>query len=1076
MKKLIMTACLLLAGVLTLTYVAPVSAAGAGSIDPTFNPGGAGVFGPRFEIQWTVRAFAFQPDGKIIVGGNFEIYNGDAAAPDRVMRLNANGTLDTTFNPGGAGTDGSVRGLALLPDGKILVGGFFTAYNGDAAAPDGILRLNADGTLDTTFNPGGAGADAGVASFVLQPDGKILIGGSFTSYNGAAAAPDYVLRLNADGTRDTSFNPSGAGANDSVASVALQPDGKVIVGGNFTGYNGNAAAPDRLVRLNADGTLDATFNPGGAGASGTMYALAVQPDGKIVVVGDFTTYNGEVAAPDRVIRLNADGTLDTTFNPGGTGANDIVFKVALQSNGKVVIGGAVSSYNGNAAAPDHVARLNADGTLDATFNPGGAGTNDTVHGLALQPDGKVLIGGNFTGYNGNELVPDHLIRLLGESNSVNQTITVNTHAPANAAYGTSFTVAATSDSGLPVTYSSAGACTNNGATFTMISGTGTCTVKYDQAGDDDHNPAAQVTETVTAQKADQTITFNALADKAYGDADFTVSATASSGLAVSFAASGQCTVSGSTVHLTGAGSCAVTASQGGDSTNFNAAPSVQRSFQVAKAATATALSSSASPSSAGQSVTFTAAVSSTAGTPTGTVTFKDGGVVIPGCEARALASGQATCTTSSLSVGDHTVTADYSGDSNFNTSTGALSAAQVVGDLEFSQPLYTVAERGGQITVTVRRLGDTSQAVTVDYFTDDGGTPSVAVPCSSTTGLAQERCDYTRAAGTLRFAAGEAQKTFTVLVSDDSYTEGTETAQLRLSNPTGGAILGATSMATLEINDDTTESTGNPVDDAQNFVRQHYHDFLNREPDAEGFNFWTGQMTNCGNPNLEVCRVNVSAAFFQSIEFKETGYFVERMYKVAYGDVTGTSALGGAHQLSVPVVRLHEFLPDTQQIGQGVVVGTRDWEQRLQANREAFALEFVRRQRFKDAFPSAMTAEQFVLKLDQNAGGMLTADERAQLRALLAADPADDSKRAQALRQVADNATLKQRELSRAFVLMQYFGYLRRNPNDAPEAGLNYTGYEFWLSKLEQFNGNFVQAEMVKAFLDSDEYRKRFGQ
>ena len=1065
MKKLIMAACLLLAGVLVLTGVASVSAAGAGSLDTTFNSGGAGA-------DALVSSVVVQPDGKIVIGGDFTSYNGDAAAPDHVMRLNANGTRDTAFNSGGAGANNSVNALAVQPDGKILIAGTFNAYNGNAAAPDNILRLNADGSLDSAFNAGGAGANNSVNALAVQQDGKIVIGGTFTAYNGDTAAPDNILRLNADGTRDTGFNPSSARANGPVYSLALQSDGKVLVGGETFGFTGSMGAPDNILRLNADGTRDTGFNPSGGGPDGPVVGIVAQPDGKIVICGEFFSYNGDAAAPNRVLRLNADGSLDTTFDPGG-GVDGTVSAVAVQSDGRVVVVGRFGSLSGNTTAPNHVMRLNANGSLDTTFNPGGDGADDAASAVALQPDGKILVGGSFTAYNGDPAAPNRILRLHGQASKLNQTITVNTHAPAAAAHGTSFTVAASSDSGLPVTYSSAGACTNVGATFTMTSGTGTCTVKYDQAGDSDHNPASQVSETVTAQKADQTITFGAPADKTFGDADFTVSATASSGLPVSFAASGKCSVSGATVHLTGAGSCTVTASQGGDATNYNAAPDVQRSFQIAKAATTTALSSSANPSSAGQGVTFTATVASAAGTPTGAVTFKDGGVAIAGCESRALAFGQATCTTTSLSVGNHSVTADYAGDANFNASAGSLSATQVVGNIEFSQSLYTVAERGGEITITVRRLGDTSQASSVDYSTDDGSVPSVAVPCSSTTGLALERCDYTRAAGTLRFAAGDAQKTFTVLVSDDSYTEGTETARLLLSNPTGGAVLGATAVATLEITDDATESAGNPIDDAQFFVRQHYHDFLNREPDADGLAFWTNQMTQCGSPNLEVCRINVSAAFFLSIEFKETGYFVERLYKVAYGDVTGASTLGGAHQLSVPAVRLNEFLRDTQQIGQGVVVGVGEWQERLEANKQAFTLEFVRRQRFRDAFPAAMTAEQFVTKLDQNAGGMLTADERAQLRAVLSPDPSDDAKRAQALRQVAENATLRQREINRAFVLMQYFGYLRRDPDAAPDK--DHTGYEFWLRKLDQFGGNFVQAEMVRAFITSDEYRERFG-
>ncbi|MDQ3918879.1 MAG: Ig-like domain repeat protein [Acidobacteriota bacterium] len=592
--------------------------------------------------------------------------------------------------------------------------------------------------------------------------------------------------------------------------------------------------------------------------------------------------------------------------------------------------------------------------------------------------------------------------------------------------------------------------------------------------------APSVNFSLTNTKGSQTITFGPLSNRTFGDADFTVSATASSGLAVTFAASGQCTVTGSTVHITGAGSCTITASQAGDS-NFNAAADVQQSFQLAKASTTTALSSSSNPSSVGRSVTFTAAVTSAAGTPTGTVTFKDNGVAISTCTSVALSSGQAACTASALSLGSHTVTADYSGDANFTASTGTLSGGQTVsGGFEFSQGTYTVNERDGSVTITVKRTGDTSQAASVDYATDDGSTPSVNVPCSAVTGLALERCDYTRAAGTLQFAAGDTQKSFVVLVNDDSYAEGTEVTHLRLANP-AGAQLAQQSAATLQITDDTQQSV-NPVDDPSFFVTQHYHDFLNRAPDQSGLQFWTDQMTNCSSPppaDLTVCRVNVSAAFFLSIEFKETGYLVERMYKTAFGDATGNSTLGGAHQLSVPVVRFAEFLRDTQEVESAptqVIVGQGNWQQQLEDNKNAFALEFVSRLRFANAFPTSMTADQFVNQLNTNAGGVLTSADVAQFDSVFGGPSAssnDAAKRAQVLRAVAENQNLSSAEFNRAFVLMQYFGYLRRNPNDAPDS--DYTGYDFWLSKLNQFNGNFVKAEMVKAFITSTEYRQRFG-
>ena len=302
--------------------------------------------------------------------------------------------------------------------------------------------------------------------------------------------------------------------------------------------------------------------------------------------------------------------------------------------------------------------------------------------------------------------------------------------------------------------------------------------------------------------------------------------------------------------------------------------------------------------------------------------------------------------------------------------------------------------------------------------------------------------------------------------------EGNEAFQIQLANPTG-ALLASPSTANVVIADNDVGNGPNPIDNAGAFVRQHYIDFLNREPDQSGLDFWTNQITSCGNDAActEVRRINVSAAFFLSIEFQQTGYLVERMYKTAYGDANGTSTLGGSHQLAVPVVRFNEFLTDTQRIGQGVVVLAPGWEQALENNKQAYAGEFVATSRFTTAFPTTMTPAQFVDKLNQNAGNVLSLSERTTAINLFsgAADSSNATARAQALRQVAEDQDLFSAEFNRAFVLTEFFGYLRRNPNDLPDS--DYTGYEFWLNKLNQFNGDYISAELVKAFIASSEYR-----
>ena len=394
--------------------------------------------------------------------------------------------------------------------------------------------------------------------------------------------------------------------------------------------------------------------------------------------------------------------------------------------------------------------------------------------------------------------------------------------------------------------------------------------------------------------------------------------------------------------------------------------------------------------------------------------------------------------------------------------------------IQFSQSSFSVNEGGGDLTVTVTRTGDTTSTSTVDYASTDA---AAAQNCNTVDGNASSRCDYITTLGTLHFAAGETLKTISIPIIDDVRAEGAETFTITLSN-TSAATLGSPAAATLTIDDnDSVNGTTNPIDSAGFFVRQHYIDFLNREPDAGGLAFWTNEITQCGTDQacIDLKRINVSAAFFLSIEFQNTGYLVERLYKAAYGDGTGTSTVGGSHQLAVPIVRFNEFLRDTQTIGQGVVVGQVGWEQALENNKVAFITEFVSRSRFTTAFTSSLTSAQFVDTLNNNAQDVngLKPLSQSERDALVNDLNIGAKTRPQVLRSVAEHQNLQSSEFNRGFVLMQYFGYLRRNPNDPQDS--DYTGYDFWLRKLNDFNGNFVNAEMVKAFLTSTEYRVRFG-
>jgi sugar lactone lactonase YvrE len=383
-------------------------------------------------------------------------------------------------------------------------------------------------------------------------------------------------------------------------------------------------------------------------------------------------------------------------------------------------------------------------------------------------------------------------------------------------------------------------------------------------------------------------------------------------------------------------------------------------------------------------------------------------------------------------------------------------AAPIPTGVQFGAASTFTSEFVGRVDVQVIRTGDLSGLSSINYATSDG--------------TANERSDYTTALGTLRFAPGESSKTFTVFITNDVLQEGAETINLTLSNPAGTLLVSPDKLLLTIQDDDFSPPTANPVDATSFFVRQHYRDFLNRDPDAAGLQFWSNEINSCGNDLQcrEIKRINVSAAFFLSIEFQETGYLAYRMYKTAYGDTTSPNVT-----ISVPIIRLREFLADAQRLGQGVQVGVGNWQAQLETNKTEYAREFVLTPRFLAAYPSALTPAQFVQKLDQNAGGVLSDTERDQLIAELSAATDVAQARASVTRKVAEDADLRQRENNRAFVLMQFYGYLRRNPDDPQDT--DFRGWEFWVNKLNQFNGNFVDAEMVKAFIVATEYRQRFG-
>ncbi|AWI25914.1 delta-60 repeat domain-containing protein [Flavobacterium pallidum] len=400
------------------------------SLDLSFDPG----TGPNDYIS----AIVLQPDGKIIIGGNFTTYNDIPV--NHIARLNANGSLDSSFNTG-TGANDVVSSILLLPDGKIVAGGYFTAFNANNYKR--IVKLNTDGSVDGSFTTG-TGFNGNVRGLALQADGKILAVGEFFQYNSQPS--DFIVRLHEDGTRDVSFTP--ASINDIVTKTLAQADGKIIITGEFSSVN--AVQTGVIARLNSDGSLDSGFNVPITPVYNTITDAVFTPAGKLIVAGYFST-NGDTYAHN-ICRLNMDGSLDETFysranNLGffsdlslqsdgniivtgsfdyydktnknrfarlhedgtinidipvnaGTGADNYIRRTIVQPDEKILVTGRFTHFNGSAQSK--IVRLLPDGDVDPDFNTG-TGFNDDTRVMALQADGKILVAGNFTSFNGQEV-------------------------------------------------------------------------------------------------------------------------------------------------------------------------------------------------------------------------------------------------------------------------------------------------------------------------------------------------------------------------------------------------------------------------------------------------------------------------------------------------------------------------------------------------------------------------------------------------------------------------------------------------------------------------------------------------
>ena len=328
------------------------------------------------QVNSPIDSVKYQPDGKIVAVGSFTF------GGNRIVRMTTGGLIDPSFITS-SGFNSTPLCLDLNSLGQIVVGGQFTTYQGIPSSR--IAMLNTNGSLDLTFSTG-TGFDNTVNKVKFQTDGKVIVVGNFITYN--TTTTNFICRLNTDGTLDTSFN-IGSGFNSGPRDLEIQPDGKILVVGFFTSYNGTPV--NQICRLNTDGTLDSTFVVG-SGFNGNTLSVKVQPDGNILVGGSFTSYNG--TSITRICRLNTNGTLDGTFNVG-SGPNNDVRTINIQSTGKILIGGSFVTYNGTNV--NRICRLNTNGTLDTSFGCSPAdGANSTVNSIEVDGSDNIIAGGVFT--------------------------------------------------------------------------------------------------------------------------------------------------------------------------------------------------------------------------------------------------------------------------------------------------------------------------------------------------------------------------------------------------------------------------------------------------------------------------------------------------------------------------------------------------------------------------------------------------------------------------------------------------------------------------------------------------------
>jgi uncharacterized delta-60 repeat protein len=1158
--------------------------AAASDLDPTFDADGKQTT-DFFGLVDQAQAVALQPDDKIVVVG---MAANSSTTLFALARYNTDGSLDTSFGSGGqvttlfAGGNSVAYGVAIQSDGKII------AVGGGVSGDFEIARYKSDGSLDDSFDADGkltidlSGAADLAQAVVIQPDGKIVVVGQAQF----SAQQFALVRLNSDGSLDSNFGVGGIvhtafAGNAGAHTVALQPDGKIVVGGE-------AFLDFALARYNSDGSLDESFYLGGRvgitfpvspGRAGSVTSVIIQPDGKIVAGGGIRVTNNTQAMG--LARLNSDGNLDPSFDGDGRiivpDFNPLfapqITTLAQQADGKILAAGTTL---GNDFA---LARFNLDGSFDQTFGNGGklttdfGGSQDAARGLALQSDGKFIVVGlanskdfGVARYQGDPPAPVCLYgvapaRQIIPGGGGAGTFEINApngcvwNAVSNAPSWLTITSAASGAGNGLISYTAAahngvslrtGTITVAGQTFTVAQGgpkvaiiAGRTTSENLEAARANLNSTglcAQVdaflltrgqmptlsalqrydavlyfVDNMTDQfAADPTSVGNALAD--YVDAGGGVvignsswdTSTPTPGLrgrlatdtyspynipASSFTANGDQLLKLQPRHPILAEVSSLSASNT-SIFNLTLTPGADRIANWASGPPAVAtkqptagrivglnlyppLGSGVVPGPAGNRLLANsllwaananraisgrvidaanhglAGVTLTLNGELTTRTDADGNYVF---FPRAGSNYTVTPAGTGLSFAPASRTfTNLTSDQTADFATLAV--------VQFNTAALTFNESAGSAAVVLARTGDLSQTTTVNYSTVDD---PASLSCADTTtrpGVAFARCDYATSLDIVTFSPGETQKTISIPLIDDAYVEPDETFQLVLSNPGAGAVLGMPTMLTITIHDNDVPGEPNPVFTTPFFVRQLYLDFLNREP--EQGEPWSNVLHNCpdvnnldpASPSTNCDRITVAGSFFGSPEFRLKGLYVFNFYQVAFNGRLPAYA---------------EIILDMRAI-------TGQTSADVFQKRAQFASTFTQRADFRTRYDGLSDAAYVSALLSRYGVGSITTPDPAapdsnQFVTLTQTDlsnrlTAGTLTRAQVLRAIVQSQEVTNAEASRAFVAMQYYGFLRR----APEAG----GFNAWLNYLNAHPTDF--RTMVNGFVNSQEYRLRFG-